>query len=268
MEKKKIYLAGSFFDFRDKIISELSYKYEFADPRRNRQHSIATSVVDDMKGVEECPIMLACFPKGKPRGTATYAEIGGSRAEGKYIIIADETDKRDNFLDSISDSNLNSIGDAINFLKNNNPGRDPLRAITKKQDKDNKLRIFLATNINYFKEIEQVYQNDENKVLMYGEFGDLNNFGNADLTVAHFPEGKDRDRRAIFFMGLSYALEIPSIVIDENIALYPPLEGLSKRTFPYKPAGLDYLVNLKSLEIQKESNVYYWVSKKYNILKP
>ena len=36
MEKKKIYLAGSFFDFRDKIISELSYKYEFADPRKNR----------------------------------------------------------------------------------------------------------------------------------------------------------------------------------------------------------------------------------------
>ena len=267
MEKKKIYLAGSFFDFRDKIISELSYKYEFADPRRNRQHSIATSVVDDMKGVEECPIMLACFPKGKPRGTATYAEIGGSRAEGKYIIIADETDKRDNFLDSISDYNPDRIEDAINFLKNNNPRRDPSRAITKKQNKDNKLRIFLATNINYFVDIEKVYQNDENKILMYGDFGNLKNFGNVDLTVAHFPEGKDRDRKAIFFMGLSYALEIPSIVIDENIVLYPPLEGLAKRNFPYKPAGLDYLVNLKSLEIEKESKVYYWVSDKYNILK-
>ncbi len=268
MKKKKIYLAGSFFDFRDKIISELGYKYDFADPRKNRQHSIATLVVDDMDQAKECPIMLACFPKGNSRGTMTYGEIGGSRAEGNYIIIADETEKRDNFLDSISDYNLDSIGDAINFLKNNNPKRDPLRAITKKQDKDNKLRIFLATNINYFMDIEKVYQNDENKILMYGDFGDLKDFGSADLTVAHFPEGKDRDRKAIFFMGLSYALEIPSIVIDENKVLYPPLEGLAKRNFPYKPAGLDYLVNLKSLEIEKESKVYYGVSNKYNILKP
>jgi len=68
-------------------------------------------------------------------------------------------------------------------------------------------------------------------------------------------------------MGLSYALEIPSIVIDENIVLYPPLEGLAKRNFPYKPAGLDYLLNLKSLEIEKESKVYYGVSDKYNISK-
>jgi len=184
-----------------------------------------------MKGVKECPIMLACFPKGKPRGTATYAEIGGSRAEGKYIIIADETEKRDTFLDSISDYKPDSIEEAINFLKNNNPRRDPLRAITKKQNKDNKLRIFLATNINYFVDIEKVYQNDENKILMYGDFGNLKNFGNVDLTVAHFPEGKDRDRKAIFFMGLSYTLEIPSIVIDENPVLYPPLDRFIKKNF-------------------------------------
>ena len=120
MEKKKIYLAGSFLNFRDKIISELGYKYEFADPRKNRQHSIATLVVDDMGKAKECPIMLACFPKGNSRGTMTYAEIGGSRAKGNYIIIADETDKRDEFLDSISDSKLNSIDDAINFLKKKN----------------------------------------------------------------------------------------------------------------------------------------------------
>jgi len=173
MKKKKIYLAGSFFDFRNKIIYELRDKYEFADPRKNRQHSIATIVVDDMEEAEECPIMLACFPKGNSRGTMTYAEIGGSRAEGNYIIIADETDKRDNFLDSISDYNPDSIEDAINFLKNNNPERDASRAITKKQDKDNKLRIFLATNINYIMDIEEVYQNDENKILMYGNFGNL-----------------------------------------------------------------------------------------------
>jgi len=212
--------------------------------------------------------MLPCFPKGKPRGTATYAEVGGSRAKGNYIIIADETEKRDNFLDSISDYNPDSIEKAINFLKNNNPGRDPLRAITKKQNKDNKLRIFLATNIEYFREIEEVYQNDENKILMYGNFGNLKDFGNADLTVAHFPEGKDRDRKAIFFMGLSYALEIPSIVIDENRATYPPLEGLAKRNFKEKEIALDYLIRLKSLEIEKESKVYYEVSNKYNILKP
>jgi hypothetical protein len=224
--------------------------------------------VDDMGKAEECPIMLVCFPKEHSRGTMTYGEIGGSRAKGNYIIIADETDKRDNFLDSISDSNLNSIDDAINFLKKENPRRDASRAITKKQNKDNKFRIFLATDINYFMDIEKVYQDDENKILMYGDFANLENFGETDLTVTHFPEGKDRDRKAIFFMGLSYALEIPSIVIDENKVLYPPLEGLAKRNFHYKSAGLDYLVNLKSLEIEKESKVYYWVDKKYNISKP
>jgi len=268
MEKKKIYLAGSFFGFRDKIISELGYKYEFADQRKNRQHSIATLVVDDMGKAKECPIMLACFPKGNSRGTMTYAEIGGSRAEGNYIIIADETDKRDTFLDNISNYKLNKIDDAINFLKNKNLGRDASRAIIKKQNKDNKLRMFLATNIEYFKEIEQVYQNDGNKILMYGDFSNLKNFGKADLTIAHFPEGKDRDRKAIFFMGMSYALETPNIVIDKNMVLYPPLEGLAKRNLLYKHIGLDYLIRLKSLEIQKESKVYYYIDKKYNILKP
>jgi len=264
MKKKKIYLAGSFLDFRDKIIAALGYKYEFADPRKNRQHSIATLVVDDMGGAEECPILLACFPKDKPRGTMTYAEIGGSRAKGNCIIIADETEKRDKFLDDISDYKPNSIETAINFLKNNNSGRDASRAITKKQNKDNKLRMFLATNIEYFKEIEQVYQNDENKILMYGDFVNLKDFGKADLTIAHFPEGKDRDRKAIFFMGMSYALEASSITVDENMVLYPPLEGLARRNFKDKKPALDYLIRLKSLEIQKESKVYYYVDKKYN----
>ncbi len=263
MEKKKIYLAGSFFGFRDKIISELRDKYEFADPRKNRQHSIATLVVDDMGKAKECPIMLACFPKGNSRGTMTYAEIGGSRAEGNYIIIADETDKRDEFLDSISDFNLNSIDDAINFLKKNNPRRNPSRAITKKQNKDDKLRMFLATNINYFKEIEQVYQNDENKVLMYGDFEDLKNFGNSDLTIVHFPKGGNRNKKAIFFMGASYALKIPIVMIEENPIIYPPLAGLPRRIFTEKEIALDYLIRLNSQEIQDEAKVMYSLFQKY-----
>ncbi len=262
MKKKKIYLAGSFFGFRDKIISELGYKYEFADPRKNRQHSIATLVVDDIGGAKECPIMLPYFPKGKSRGTMTYAEIGGSRAKGNYIIIADETEKRDNFLDNISDYNPNSIEDAINFLKNNNPRRDVSRAITKKQNKDNKLRIFLATNINYFKEIETVCQN-ENKILMYGSFSNLKNFGNVDLTVAHFPEGGNRDKKAILFMGMSYALKIPIVMIEENPIIYPPLAGLPRRIFTKKEIALDYLIRLESQEIQDEAKVMYSLFQKY-----
>jgi len=262
MEKKEIYLAGSFFGFRDKIISELSYKYKFADPRKNRQHSIATLVVDDMVGAEKCPIMLPYFPKGNSRGTMTYGEIGGSRAKGNYIIIADETEKRDDFLDSISDYNPNSIEDAINFLKENNPGRDPSRAITKKQNKDNKLKIFLATNINYFKEIEQVCQN-ENKILMYGDFENLKDFGNVDLTVAHFPKGENRDKKAILFMGMSYALKIPVIMIEENPIIYPPLAGLPRRIFAKKEIALDYLLRLNSQEIQDEAKVMYSLFQKY-----
>ena len=263
MKKKKIYLAGSFLDFRDRIISELGYKYEFADPRKNRQHSIATLVVDDMGKAKECPIMLACFPKGNSRGTMTYAEIGASKSKGNYIIIADETDKRDTFLDNISNYKLNKIDDAINFLKNNNLGRGPSRAITKKQNKDNKLRIFLATNINYFKEIEQVYQN-ENKILMYGSFENLKDFGNVDLTVAHFPKGGNRDKKAILFMGMSYALKIPVVMIEENPIIYPPLAGLPRRIFTKKEIALDYLLRLDSQEIQDEAKVMYSLFQKYN----
>ncbi len=263
MEKKKIYLAGSFLNFRDKIIAALGYKYEFADPRKNRQHSIATLVVDDMGGAEECPILLACFPKDKPRGKMTYGEIGGSRAKGNYIIIADETGKRDTFLDSISNYKLNKIDDAINFLKENNPGRNVSRAITKKQNKDNKLRMFLATNIEYFKEIEKVYQNDENKVLMYGDFEDLKNFGKADLTIVHFPKGGNRNKKAIFFMGASYALKIPIVMIEENPIIYPPLAGLPRRIFTEKEIALDYLIRLNSQEIQDEAKVMYSLFQKY-----
>lgn len=116
-EKSKIYLAGSFYDFRDRIISELGDSYEFSDPRNNRQNAIAANVEDDINSSLSCPIFLACFPKGKSRGTMTYAEAGASRTKGNYMIIADETGQKDNFLEKIVDNSFDSIdGGSINNL--------------------------------------------------------------------------------------------------------------------------------------------------------
>ncbi len=98
---------------------------------------------------------------------------------------------------------------------------------------------------------------------MYGSFSNLKNFGNVDLTVAHFPEGGNRDKKAILFMGMSYALKIPIVMIEENPIIYPPLAGLPRRIFTKKEIALDYLIRLESQEIQDEAKVMYSLFQKY-----
>lgn len=263
--KEEIYLAGSFYDFRDKIISSLP-EFNFSDPRIHRQHSIATLVEDDINEAIKCPVLLACFPKGKSRGTMTYAEIGASRTRGNCIIIADETGQRDSFLDSVSDYKIGSIGEAIDFLKNNKLERNPSKTIIKKQKNSEGLDIFLAANKEYFGEIEKIEQDDK-RITHYDDLKGLADFGKFDLTVIHFPKGVEIDRKAVFFAGMSYALEIPVISIEENPVPYPPLLGLARRVFYERKPALYYLNNLTerdSLKIDNEARLMYDIFKKFN----
>jgi hypothetical protein len=257
--KKRIYLAGSFYDFRDRIIEALP-DMEFSDPRTHRQNSIAQLVEDDMKDAAECPVMFACFPRGKARGTMTYAEIGAAKAKGNYIIIADENEQTDYNLNKIADLKFNKIDEAIEFIKHVECGKNGREII--KTSPDDKFRIFLTTNHEYTEGLEKIAQNGK-KIITSKEIDSVAECNHMDLIVAHFPKGLERDRRAIFMMGMSYSIGIPICILDENPIIYPPLAGLARRIFTQKEPFLDYLNMLKSQKIDDEAKVMYHLFEKY-----
>ncbi|MFH1249123.1 MAG: hypothetical protein V1660_03135 [archaeon] len=255
----KIYLAGSFFDFRDRIISQLS-GYEFSDPRKHRQHAISATVEDDMKEAQECPIVLACFPAGKTKGTMTYAEIGASKINGNYLIVADETDEPDNLLDSVSDIKVSSIDHAIRLIKSNTEFKSKQNKIEKKENRG--LKVLIATNNNFYQEAKRL-NSDRKTIVNINNIKKLEDLADIGLTVVNFPKGEKRDKKSIFFMGASYSLKIPVIMIDENPIIYPPLAGLSRRIFTKSNVALDYLENINSQEIDNEAKLMYDLFKKY-----
>ena len=263
-EKPKIYLAGSFFDFRDKIISALP-EHKFSDPRKHRQHSIASLVEDDMNEAKECPILLACFPKGKSRGVGTYAEIGASLVTGNYIVIADETESSDDFLESIADYKTKSIDEAIEFVKYSWYNMLPNTEVKKKQTKENgKLNVLITTNKDCFSEVNEIEQNGK-KIFYVDNLENIEDIGKMDLTLTCLEKGADIDRRAVAFMGMAYALEIPNILVEENPVAYPPLLGFARRVFTSKEIAFDYLSQLKSQKIDDEAKIMYGLFKKYNV---
>ena len=257
--EKRIYLAGSFYDFRDKVIESLP-EIKFSDPRTHRQNSIAQLVEDDMKDAVECPIMFACFPKGKSRGTMTYAEIGAARAKGNYIIIADENEQIDYKLNEMADVKFNKIEEAIEFIKNVECEKNR-NEIVKKHLDDN-FRIFLTTTPEYTTGLEKIAQNGK-KIVTCKNIESVEDCSHMDLTVAHFPRGLKRNKQAVFFMGMSYSMSIPICILDENPIIYPPLAGLARRIFTQKEPFLDYLNMLKSQKIDDEAKVMYQLFEKY-----
>jgi len=257
--KKRIYLAGSFYNFRERIISALP-DFDFANPITHRQNSIAQLVEDDMKAAEECPVMLACFPKGKSRGTMTYAEIGAARAKGNYIIIADENEQQDYDINKIADVKFGKIDDAIEFLKNATYEKSG-NEIVKKISDDN-FRIFLTTTPGYIKGLEKIVQNGK-KIFTFKDMESVEDFGRMDLTAVHFPRGLKRNRHAIFVMGMSYSLGTPICMLDENPIIYPPLAGLARRIFTQKEPFIDYLNMIQSQKIDDEAKVMYQLFEKY-----
>ncbi len=262
-KRGKIYLAGSFFDFRDKIIQALPDN-NFDNPRNNRQFCISALVEDDMTKAIGDKILLACFPKGKTRGTATYAEIGASRISGNYIIIADENQDKDPLLRTFADINLDSIDEAIGFLKDNRNKvlKSNYERIQGKKEFGKVENIFFAGNEDHLKKL------DLNKLIYFYDDSNpqysLSIFKNFDLTLAHFPEAGDWSRKQIFFMGVSYALKIPVIMLDEKEVPYPPLNGLVRRVFRTKRSLVDYLDSLESQKVEDEAKVMYNLFKKYD----
>jgi hypothetical protein len=191
----------------------------------------------------------------------TYAEVGASRVNGNYIIIADENSLKDNLLERIADKNLNGIDDAINFLReNNNLLKSEFKKIKSQSELNHAETVFVSGDDKYFNEIEKT----DKKIICYENLKDLSDFENVDVTFVHFPEKGDWDRKAIFFMGVSYALKIPIIMLDQKEIPYPPLSGLVRRIFRTKDSVLDYFKELKSQKISDEALIMYNLFKKYD----
>ncbi len=256
-----IYLAGSFYGFRDKIIDELPY-FHFIDPRKNRQNSISSLIEDDMKGSIKASVFLACFPKGKTRGTATYSEIGASKANGNYVIIADENKEKDPLLERFADMNHQDIDDAIEFLRFNNyyDLKSKTKKIPKEKNMDKAENIFFAGDFSLLTGLQDLNK----KIIKYEDLNELGDFKDVDLTLTYFPKKGEWNRKQIFFMGVSYALNKPIILLDEKEIPYPPLYGLARRVFRNKYPLIDYLTRLKSQKIDDEAKIMYDLFKKYN----
>jgi len=262
-ERNRIYLAGSFHDWRDKIIKALP-EYDFADPRNNRQNAIAKLVEDDIKNASECLITFAYFPKGKSRPTMTYAEMGAARANGNYIIYVDENEEKDSLIEKVASVNFSKLNDATAYLKKQEPSFELIKISERLKERD-QINIALFGNIP--RNISNLSLEKKNLIVYdVDDLDNLKNFGeDIDLTVINFDKGL-REKHAVFYMGISYALDIPIILSTGNPIVYPPLAGLARRIFTgeFRAEILeDYLTNLSSLEISEEAKVMYGLFEKY-----
>ena len=268
MEKEKIYLAGAFSDWRDKIIQSLP-KFQFADPRNNRQNAVAKLVEDDMNNACQCPILFGCFPEGHARGTMTYAEIGASKVSGNYIIIVDENKEKDGLIKEVASEELNSLEEGIEFLRGKDYVFIPSKQIRVKKEKAKGLDILLVGDTAKIEKLDVDGKGIEKRIktIPAGKYWTSEkDFEEIDLMIVNFPRGA-RDKKAVFYMGICYTLDIPIIMVESNPIVYPPLGGLAKRVFvgPEREIILqDYLSQLDSIEIEKEAPVMYNLFKKYD----
>lgn len=278
--KPCINLVGSYHGFRDEIIKALP-GYPLRDPRRNRQTATAKIVIDDLANAEESDICFVVAPRGKSRGVMTYVEIGDSYAHGKYVINVDENEVPDQFLITFSDKSLTNLRDGIEFILNNNFKLEKKRDVPpntgyanslKKASERRPLNIFLHGSLqNGLKEI--MHHKLENRIQKNfftpsnDAFTDFELFREIDYLIVHFPKGEEINRQACFFMGVSWAYNIPIIVIEENPVPYPPLQAVARRQFRNLKPALDYISLLETPEVENESTLMYQLFQKYNLKK-
>lgn len=264
-KKLRVYLAGSFYAFRDEIIKSLP-EYSFSDPRTHRQSSIAKLVMDDMTEAEKCPVLYAYFPKGKARGVMTYAEIGCSVAKGNHLIVVDENEQKDSLLESLANHHFTDFKESLEFLKK---GITPVNRKNKKKAESqlcSKVYFCGSTDYGLQRVVELAKKLDVKKefVLKSDPSEDFKKIKEYDLVVVHFPAHVERDRHACFFMGAAWYHDIPVLLLDENKPWkYPPLQGLARRHSGDLTGVLDYLVEVENLGINEEALKMYDFFKTY-----
>lgn len=280
------YLAGSFYDWRDKVIKAMPSQ-NFADPRESSQNSIADLVSNDMNQAERCERILVGLPAGKSLPTMTYAEVGAAYYSGNKIFVVDENKEKEPLLNAIACRRFSNFDDAIKTLRRIGYYEEKklysdrtFRQQEKKEREDEEAEVRRTS-------FEDCGKRDVKRVLLLGdflkppqkfwntgkemtfkyEFADIPKFGqNNDILVVNFNRGK-RDKKDIFFMGIAYAAGVPIVMNEANPIVYPPLAGLARRIFtgPERFDILrDYLTDVKSNNINSEAKVMYDLFQKYN----
>lgn len=264
-KKTRIYLAGSFYGYRDEIIKALP-EYSFSDPRTHRQSSIAKLVMDDMTEAEKCPVLYAYFPKGKARGVMTYAEIGCSVTKGNHLIVVDENEQKDSLLEKLAEHYFTNFQESLNFLK------EGIKPVKKKNQKKtastacSKVYLCGSTEHGLQRAVELAKRAGAKKefILKSDPLEDFKKIKDYDLIVVHFPAHIERDRHACFFMGAAWYHDIPVLLLDENKPWkYPPLQGLARRHSEDLTGVLDYLIEVEDLSINEEAVKMYEFFKIY-----
>jgi hypothetical protein len=267
----KIYLIGSFHNFRDRIIESLP-EYSFSDPRTHHQSCSAKMVFDDMTEAENCPVALAVFPKGKSRGVMSYSEIGASLVNGNTLITVDEDDNSDPLLKKLTlpEHYFTSLDSAIEYLASG-PKIDPgeKKPILSKYPSGTAGAVPLKTiylcgaiDRQIMSIIEEAVHCRPDKTYIPKTDGYLDFLATKDydLIVANFPAGQDWDRHACLMLGAAYSHDISTIVMDGHDVKYPPLQALARRQM--SPRWMSrYITEVDDLNINKESALMYLLFK-------
>jgi hypothetical protein len=264
MEKKDIYLIGSFFNFRDKIIKALP-QFNFADPRLHRQSSMAKLVTDDLNEAQHCPVSLVVFPRGKTRGIMSYTEIGVAYAHNNFLIIVDENEEKDINLQKLSNLTFNDLDDALKSLQNFNlPSIKTNKIISKYPSGFSgvvsfKNIIFTGEYDDKLKKSIKICEKrrpDLNIKFATNFYQEMNKIAHNDCLITYFPKGKDWNRGACMLMGSAYAHDITTFIVDEHQPPHPPLQAVARRQGTLENA-IDYILKVDDLHINKESLVMY-----------
>lgn len=120
--KNKVYLAGGFSDWREKVKAiYLGYNIEFFDPKLKPDKHWSEYGTWDIHYVKQCDICFAYMDKNNPSGYGLSAEIGYAKALNKTVILViepgHEKDKYFQFLKNFADVVFESLDEGIEFLK-------------------------------------------------------------------------------------------------------------------------------------------------------
>ena len=259
-----LYLAGSFYDFRDKIIA--SAPFNVVDARNNPQHAMFETNKADLEAAIETPAFGLCLPKGKPAGVMTMVELGAAYSSGSEIIVANEVEGELDLptgmlLKNASRHYFRSIDDMVSFFQGYTlPEKSPAKRPAEKAGPVKRIAVY---------GLEPDALDVKGKEVVQGAYTikDAKEFeaGKVDILAVGFPRGKPHDRFACFMMGAATFHRVPIIVYTDRKAPYPPLTGgLQRRLFTDMDAVKYYLQSVQSQDITTESRVMYEIFKKFD----
>lgn len=118
--KQKVYLAGGFSEWRDKV-QELT-NVEFYNPERRPNHPHWSEYgAWDIHFVKQCDICFAFLDKNNPSGYGLCAEVGYAKALNKTVILIIEPDhpasRYFDFLRAFADVVYETLDEGIEYLK-------------------------------------------------------------------------------------------------------------------------------------------------------